>query len=88
MITRPERYNATMERLYDLERQGRAFLVFPEDVDQLVSSTERDIRVLRRSLSYGTAQALRQWPMWEEFLRESAAAAGDSAGAGAAVTGA
>ena len=88
MITRPERYNATMERLYDLERQGRAFLVFPEDVDQLVSSTERDIRVLRRSLSYGTAQALRQWPMWEEFLREGAGAAGDSAGAGAAVTGA
>ncbi len=68
MVTRHERYNATMERLYELEAQGKAVLVFPEDVTRLVSSTERDIRVLRSSMSYGVAQALRQWPERAEFL--------------------
>lgn len=71
MITRPDRYNATMEHLYDLEEQGRALLVFPEDAGYLVSSTERNIRVLRRSLSYGTAHALRQWPEWRQFLTDA-----------------
>jgi hypothetical protein len=43
-------------------------LVFPEDSTRLVSSTERDIRVLRSSMYTGVAQALRQWPEWAGFL--------------------
>ncbi|MDN6814292.1 MAG: hypothetical protein L0L92_08035 [Corynebacterium variabile] len=74
MVTRHERYNATMERLYELEAQGKAVLVFPEDATRLVSSTERDIRVLRSSMYTGVAQALRQWPEWEEFLGAEAPA--------------
>lgn len=74
MVTRHERYNATMERLYELEAQGKARLVFPEDATRLVSSTERDIRVLRSSMYTGVAQALRQWPEWEEFLGAEAPA--------------
>ena len=74
MVTRHERYNATMERLYELEARGKAVLVFPEDATRLVSSTERDIRVLRSSMYTGVAQALRQWPEWEEFLGAEAPA--------------
>lgn len=68
MMTRHERYNATADRLYELEEQGRAVLVFPGDAAHLVSSTTRNVADLRRSLSYGTAHALTLWPQWEEFL--------------------
>lgn len=68
VVTRHERYNATMERLYDLEAEGKAVLVFPGDVDHLVGSATRDVTALRRSLSHGVAHALRHWPDWAEFL--------------------
>lgn len=74
MVTRADRYNATLDRLYRLEKEGRAILVFPEDVDHLVKSTTRNVPELRRSLSYGTAHALRQWPEWERFLSTGVAA--------------
>jgi predicted patatin/cPLA2 family phospholipase len=73
-LTRHVRYNATMERLYRLESEGRAVLVFPGDASPLVSSTNRNIPELRRSLSYGVADALHQWPAWEEFLTAGSAA--------------
>lgn len=68
MATRHIRYNATMDRLYALERAGRAFLYFPED-EKPVSSTERNVEVLRDSLMRGTMQAERDWPSFESFLR-------------------
>ncbi|MEY8566759.1 patatin family protein [Corynebacteriaceae bacterium 7-707] len=67
LITRHIRYNATMERLYALERAGRAFLYFPED-DNPVSSTERKVDVLRDSLHRGTVQARRDWTAMDGFL--------------------
>lgn len=67
LITRHIRYNATMERLYALEKVGRAFLYFPEDASP-VSSTERDVAVLRDSLERGTVQARKDWPAMGDFL--------------------
>lgn len=68
MLTRHERYNATVDRLHALEEQGRAVLVFPGDAAHLVSSTTRNVADLRRSLAYGAAHALTLWPEWAEFL--------------------
>lgn len=71
LITRHIRYNATMQRLYALEKAGRAFLYFPEDATP-VKSTERNVRVLRDSLERGTTQARRDWPAMNEFLAQAA----------------
>ncbi|MGO1948549.1 MAG: patatin-like phospholipase family protein [Mycobacteriaceae bacterium] len=67
MATRHIRYNATMDRLYALEKAGRAFLYFPED-EAPVSSTERNVDVLRDSLARGMVQAQRDWPGMAAFL--------------------
>ncbi|MDN5684984.1 patatin family protein [Corynebacterium glyciniphilum] len=67
LVTRHIRYNATMDRLYALERAGRAFLHFPED-EAPVSSTERKVDVLRDSLHRGTEQARRDWSAMDDFL--------------------
>ncbi|MGP9725038.1 patatin-like phospholipase family protein [Corynebacterium sp. AOP40-9SA-29] len=71
LLTRHIHYNATMQRLYALERAGRAFLYFPEDAAP-VSSTERKVDVLRDSLARGTEQALRDWDGMNEFLGREA----------------
>lgn len=67
LLTRHIRYNATMHRLYALEKAGRAFLYFPED-ESPVSSTERRFDVLRDSLARGTSQAQRDWGGMRDFL--------------------
>lgn len=71
MIDRPARYNASKQRLLELERQGRAMLFFPEAMQ--VASTERNVAKLRANYEAGRAQTAAEWPAWREFL----AAAGE-----------
>lgn len=66
VITRPARYNATKQRLLDLEREGRALLFFPDRMP--VSNTERKVEKLKASLRDGDAQTAREWDRWAEFL--------------------
>ncbi|WP_115685001.1 patatin family protein [Corynebacterium senegalense] len=66
LIGRPDRYNASKQRLLELERQGRAQLFFPDDMQ--VSSTERKVEKLRSNYASGQRQMGREWPAWREFL--------------------
>lgn len=66
MIARPARYNASKDRLLELERQGRAQLFFPEAMS--VTSTERSVAKLRANYEAGRAQMYHEWPAWQEFL--------------------
>ncbi|MDY5785522.1 patatin family protein [Corynebacterium sp.] len=66
MIARPGRYNASKQRLLDLEAQGRAQLFFPDAMG--VSSTERNVAKLRANFAAGEKQVAAEWPAWEEFL--------------------
>ena len=66
MATRNERYNAEMEHVEELERQGRALVIRP-DVMPVKSTTIKTPELLR-SYDLGYGQALRDWPRVEEYL--------------------
>ena len=65
--TIPQRYNALQERIDQLERDGRIFVIRPgQPVD--VSRTERDVRKLRRLYRRGEAMARQRLPALLEYL--------------------
>lgn len=66
LITRWQRYNATRERLFELERQGRAYLFVPDTMP--VANGEKDVAKLAASHELGLAQARRELPAIREFL--------------------
>ena len=66
MATRNERYNAEMEHVEELERQGRALVIRPDIMP--VKSTTIKTPELLRSYDLGYGQALRDWPRVEEYL--------------------
>lgn len=66
MLVRHTVYNRTLEKLRELERQGRAYLVYPDVMP--VSNREKDYAKLSRSYTMGYAQGKRDIPRWKEFL--------------------
>ncbi len=67
-------YNQTLDELEQLEKDGRAFLVFPDTMP--VGNRETDHAKLTASYQMGYAQGQRDLPRWKEFLgigQESAA---------------
>ena len=66
LLTRHERYNAAIDHLLRLEREGRAFIVRPDEMP--VKSTTLDVAQLYASYELGHRQALRDYPRWEEWL--------------------
>lgn len=66
LVRRPALYNHTRERLFELERQGRAMLFVPESMP--VGNGERNVARLRAAHEQGLAQARRELPAWREFL--------------------
>jgi Predicted esterase of the alpha-beta hydrolase superfamily len=66
MIDRYAIYNKTLEELEELERQGRAFLVYPDVMP--VSNREVNFKKLTESYFLGYAQGQRDAPQWKEFL--------------------
>ncbi|MBC3186119.1 patatin family protein [Corynebacterium sp. zg-331] len=71
LITRHTRYNRTMARLLELEKQGRAYLFFP--TGRLVASTELNPDKLQGSFDRGALQSAREWPLWRRFLEAEGA---------------
>ncbi|WP_431521109.1 patatin-like phospholipase family protein [Citricoccus muralis] len=70
LVTRWRRYNETREKLFALEREGKAYLFVPEQMP--VSNGERNVAKLRASHEQGLAQARREIPAIREFLGLSA----------------
>ncbi|AQP44882.1 patatin-like phospholipase family protein [Tessaracoccus flavus] len=66
LLERPANYNRTLDELLELERQGRAYLVFPDSMP--ISNSERNVDVLRFVFRSGLAQARREMPRIREFL--------------------
>lgn len=66
LLTRWTRYNHTREKLFDLERQGRAYLFVPERMP--VANGERNVARLRASHEAGLVQARREIPAIRDFL--------------------
>lgn len=66
LITRWWRYNRTKDYLFELQRQGKAYLFIPEVMP--VANGERDVKKLNAAHQHGLAQARREIPAIEEFL--------------------
>ena len=69
ILRRPSEYNATRDQLLDLERQGRAYLFFPETMP--VTNRTTNVAELQRAYDLGLDQAIREVPRWKEFLNFS-----------------
>lgn len=66
LLTRHERYNATLDELEELEREGRAYVFRP--VDLRIHNAEKRIDRLAATFHAGRAQAAGEVPRWREFL--------------------
>ncbi|WP_448851240.1 patatin-like phospholipase family protein [Corynebacterium sp. 335C] len=66
MIDRPANYNRTREKLLELERQGRAYLFFPEHMT--LTNRTRDMGALQAAYAAGRGQIARELPAIREFL--------------------
>ncbi|MDP3386922.1 MAG: patatin-like phospholipase family protein, partial [Eubacteriales bacterium] len=66
MLRRHIVYNETLEKLEELERQGKAFLVYPDEMP--VSNKELNYVRLSESYLMGYQQGKRDFPKWKEFL--------------------
>ncbi|HBH11930.1 MAG: Patatin [Clostridiales bacterium 38_11] len=66
MLKRHIIYNETLEELEELERQGKAFLVYPDEMS--VSNKELNYSKLLESYNMGYKQGKRDLPRWKDFL--------------------
>lgn len=66
LLTRWWRYNQTREKLFELQRQGKAYLFIPEVMP--VANGERNVAKLNAAHDRGLAQARREMPAIKEFL--------------------
>lgn len=65
--TRAHRYNEQLDRLHDLEAEGRAFVFYAEG--QQVESGERNVPTLEANYARGYAQAQREFDRLAAFLQ-------------------
>ena len=70
LLTRWERYNAALEHVEELEREGRALVIYPDTMP--VESSTVNPRKLAAAYDAGHAQYLREMPRVREFLFGSA----------------
>lgn len=66
VIARPDKYNATRRRLFDMEKDGRAVLFFPDEMR--IANTERNLDKLKATYYDGLVQTRNEWDRWMEFL--------------------
>lgn len=66
LATRAERYNAELDHLDELEREGRALVVRPETMP--IHNTETNVDKLRSVFDQGRALAEREMDRWLEWL--------------------
>lgn len=66
MISRPAKYNATVDHINELERKGRAKVFYPENLQ--ITATERRSEKIREAFDLGVAQTKREWDGWMKFL--------------------
>jgi len=66
LVNRWRSYNRVREHLFDLERDGRAYLFVPTHMP--VHNGTRAVPSLQASYDAGLAQARRELPRWRDFL--------------------
>lgn len=69
LVTRNERYNASLDRLRELVEQGIAYVVYPDEMP--VKNTTNNRQKLEDSYIKGYTQGLNAWPTWQKWLFEA-----------------
>ena len=67
----PKRYNRVRRSLIPLERNGSAYVYYPDEM--AITSTELNLTRLKNAFDSGVEQSNREWPAIEAFLRSRAA---------------
>lgn len=70
VLERPANYNRTLDELFELERRGRATLIFPDEMP--IKNSERRVPVLREVFRSGRATAQRELGRIREFTGTNA----------------
>ena len=68
MRNRPERYNATLDFIHEMEAAGRVFVIRPEQPE--VKRLEKDYQKLSNFYRHGYTQAEKAFPALQAFLAE------------------
>lgn len=66
LVTRWRRYNEALTHVEDLARQGKAYVVYPDEMP--VKSSTTDHAKLVAAYDQGHAQGMRDLPQWRQFL--------------------
>lgn len=66
VITRHERYNASLDRTVELEKQGKAYIFYANHMS--VNKVERKLSKLKHNYDLGLAQTNSEWPAIREFM--------------------
>ncbi|TRY18648.1 patatin family protein [Tessaracoccus rhinocerotis] len=66
LIDRPRNYNRTLDELHELERHGRAHLVFPDEMP--IGNSERNLARLRTMYQRGLVQGRRELAAIRDFV--------------------
>lgn len=66
IVTRHERYNATLDEIEQLEAEGRAYVFRP--VDMRINNSEKNLAKLAATYTAGRIQAAGEVHRWREFL--------------------
>ncbi|KAB1503997.1 patatin family protein [Corynebacterium sp. 320] len=66
MITRHERYNASVALIDKLEAEGKAHVFYPDRMK--IANTERNFDRLEQAFNYGVVQTLNEWDDWMRFI--------------------
>ena len=65
-LKRPQEYNSAREELLELEREGKAYLFYPEHMG--TGTLSRDVEQQRMAYESALEQSRRELPRWKEFL--------------------
>mgnify|MGYP001017967255 FL=1 len=65
LIARAANYNRSREELLDLERDGKAYLIFPDEMP--ITNAERNVTKLHRMYDLGLTQGRAEMPRIKEF---------------------
>lgn len=66
VIDRPRNYNRALDELHQLEREGSAYLVFPDEMP--IGNSERNLGKLRAMYQRGLAQGRREMAAVRDFV--------------------
>ena len=71
LLSRSERYNQSCDLLDEMEKDGRAYVFYADDLT--LTGSERDVALFKENYNAGYAQIQREWPALMAYLQKAEA---------------